>query len=568
MTATLLKGLTLVGYLKEFSVSKRILTVHELFNLHTLLANMSAQLTSQLLELPPAWLALLFQHVASGPGGLANSAALSQTCKLLHSLSEDPAVTYSNLFMAAAISSPDHSIWLWLAKRSGRISGLHLQLRATQDGVQLSGWMQPLQTLSGIPGLNLGVAWVGSIADLDHSCIALWLKQHGQLISHLTVEVDISERSLMLKDFCEAAAPCMSIDLTISHSSNEVVDLADLAPVAGSLRFLCCVPKQHGSMRGATALKSMSQLTALCLVHEDLGNEEPWDMLASLASLQMLRLQVAASGDPSPLSALTGLTYLQLESSQSEANDQPPFSFSSLQPLSTLQQLGELHLEPHTCAATSLQGLAGLSNLKVLGLDFESSGGRLSSLEGIGPGLVELSVLHSPGLVGLAGIEGCTSMEKLILYNCHGVSSLQPLWGLSSMTELRVSGCGHLANLQGLNSMSLQYLALAHCSDLDQLSGLEHFSSLKALWLEDCGVTSLQTLSQLWECLDELRVLSCKRVQEDVLELPHVQPTAAVHVSCSNVKEVVFGGGVRRACLVNESSEDSYSESSLYSDSD
>jgi hypothetical protein len=38
-------------------------------------------------------------------------------------------------------------------------------------------------------------------------------------------------------------------------------------------------------------------------------------------------------------------------------------------------------------------------------------------------------------------------------------------------------------------------------------------------------------------------------VEEEVLELPHVQPTAYVDVSHSNVKEVVLAGGVRLACI-------------------
>jgi hypothetical protein len=133
---------------------------------------MSAQLTSQLVELPPAWLALLFQHIASGPGGLANAAALSQTCKFLQNLSEDPAVTFNNLTVAVPISNPAQSVWQWLAKRKGRISGLSLSLRLdvlddelTEDAEQLPGWLQPLQTLSGIPALQLRVEWTGSIDD-------------------------------------------------------------------------------------------------------------------------------------------------------------------------------------------------------------------------------------------------------------------------------------------------------------------------------------------------------------------------------------------------------------------
>jgi hypothetical protein len=151
-------------------------------------------LTLHVLELPKAFLALLFQHVASGPGGLASAAALGQTCKFLHSLSEGPAVAYSNLLLATEISSPDHPFWQWLVKKSGRIAGLSLELRLavlgddgdeddhdddddepTENADQLPDWTQPLQSLSAIPGVQLRVTWGGKIADLDHPCISLWL---------------------------------------------------------------------------------------------------------------------------------------------------------------------------------------------------------------------------------------------------------------------------------------------------------------------------------------------------------------------------------------------------------
>jgi hypothetical protein len=78
-------------------------------------------------------------------------------------------VTYRNLTLAATIISPDHPAWQWLAKRSGRIAGLSLELRlrpelagdddsfevdtddddtyveATQNIAQVLDWMQPLQ---------------------------------------------------------------------------------------------------------------------------------------------------------------------------------------------------------------------------------------------------------------------------------------------------------------------------------------------------------------------------------------------------------------------------------------
>jgi hypothetical protein len=506
--------------------------------------NMSFYWTSHLLDLPPAWLALLFQHVACGPGGLANAAALSQTCKFLHSLYEGPAVKYNNLFLAAAISSPGHPVWQWLAKRIGCIAGLRLELRISEDRGQLPDWMQALQTLSGIPGAELRIEWLDPIARLDHPCIALWLKQHGQFISQLKVEVHVSEGSLKLKDFCEAAAPCKSIDLTIGHAPNQVFDMSDLEPVTRSLHSLLCGRGilTSGSLRGASTLNSMSHLTALHLDGEDFTEEEPWGLLAKLTGLQRLELRVGASGDPSPLSALTGLTYLDIERLGLDALDGPePFSFSSLQPLSTLLQLEELLLGSHTCAATSLQGLAGLSSLRRLILN---DADKLRSLEGISPGVTEFSIRYGRDLECLAGIEGCTGMERLSFHHC-GVSSLQPLWGLSNMKLLEVFWCC-LTSLEGLTRIPLLSLSLVYCKSLASLSGGEYLSALKSLDVTECGVTSLQPLSQLGQGLLRLRVLGCKKVQEVVLELPHVKPTADVLVSRSNVKEVMLAGGVRK----------------------
>jgi hypothetical protein len=520
---------------------------------------MSDQFSSHLLDLPPAMLAFLFQTVASGPGGLANAASLSQTCKLLYSLSEGPDVIYSNLSLAAAISSPDHPAWQWLAKRIGRIAGLSLDLRLElpDDGaVEMADhsrdWIQPLQTLSGIAGVQLRLEWVDRITSLRHPCTDQWLKQHGQIISHLTVEVDISHVPMLsLRKFCRTAAPCRSVDLTIWHTS-QVVNLADLVPVAGSLQRLTCKAFAPGSntLRGSSAFSSMSQLVALNLLHEQFENEEPWGHLAKLTSLQQLSLKVTASGDPSPLSALTSLSCLILQTNGSgEDEDLIPSSFSSLQPLSTLIHLEELQLRDHACAATSLQGLAGLSNLRRLVIGLDSESGRLASLEGISSGVTKLRISHaSPGSAVLAGIHACTSLEKLSLFYVYQLSSLQCLRGLSSLRQLELSSCS-LTSLEGLN-MPLESLSLSHCISLTHMSGFEHLSALKSLKVIGCmHVTSLQALSQLGEGLQKLDVCWCYGVTEAVLELPHVQPTADVHVGSSKVKEVVLAGGVRLAFI-------------------
>jgi hypothetical protein len=533
---------------------------------------MSTRSTTQLLDLPTDLLALVFQHVASGSKGLVHAADFNQTCKALHTLYKEPGrVTYRNLFLDANEGlDPYHPFWQWLDNNSGRVHGLTLDLHlgvlhdeATENAEQLQqDWTKPLQTLRAIPGVQLRIFCDDSIEDLTHPCIAQWLKQHGQLISHLTTAIDIHLERLNLAEFSESvSAPGRSLDLIIRHDPRQypVVDLDELDAVAGSLHRFTCegYHRQHSILRGASAFKSMSQLAALDLRHVDIISEDLWDPLAQLTSLQQLSLAVAASGDPSPLSALTRLSQLMLHSSLPAEPEEleaegfepspAPFSFSSLQPLSTLQQLEVLHLEGYAChSAMSLQGLAGLSNLKRLSLCFPDSGSKLRSLAGISPAVVELSLSDAP--VGLVGIEGCTRLENLVLDSCPGVFSLQPLRGLSSLKQLEVSGCP-LTSLKSLHSTSLHSLTLKFCRSLTLLSGIEHLSALKSLEVVACDVTSLQPLSQLGEGLQKLSVSACYSVQEEVLELPRVSFTADVVVSKSNVLEVVLAEGMRRAAV-------------------
>jgi hypothetical protein len=527
---------------------------------------MSNNKTSLLLEMPSAFLALLIQHTASGPGGLASAAALSQTCTFLHSLSEGPAVTYSNIHVPGRILSPDETVWECFTKKSGRVAGLNLELCVETHNVdspahdeelgweneppendELHQWTQPMQTLSGIPGVQLRVTWRGRSAHWDHLYITRWLRQHGKTMNHLSVQVYISEDSLKLRDFAEAAAMCRSIDLEILHGNGVTIDLAELAALSGSLgRLLCECDSEDGfgivrGLSASSSLQQLQQLTSLCLVNnEDLSDEQPWVHLAKLTNLGELYIDARASGDPSPLSALTRLSYLHLVSGNSIDSHADPFSLSSLQPLSTLQQLERLRLSPHACTATSLQGLAGLSKLKML----ELASGALRSLEGIGSGVDDLYIGGASDLVSLVGIECCSRMTSLSLSQC-GMSSLHPLAGLSSIKHLGLCCC--ITSLEDLSGMSVQFLTLRHCKSLTHLSRIEQLKALKRLTVSWCGVTSLQPLSHLGAGIESLHINGCRKVQEVVLELPHVQPSAHVWVLDCSVREVVLAGGEKRA---------------------
>jgi hypothetical protein len=452
-------------------------------------------------------------------------------------------VTYRDIHVPRTIRSPAHQVWHWLAQRSGRVAGLSLDLDLVIAPNEAAEWMQPLQILSGIPSVQLRrVVWNLIYADQKHPCITQWLRQHGRNINHLEVEARISEDMLELRELAEAAAVCKSVDLSIVHEPNQVIDLAELAPLRGSLRCFTCECDDddgEGILSSVRALSSLQQLTSFNLHHETFTTEEPWDHLANLTTLEQLSMKVWASGDPAPLSALTRLSLLDLDSR--EGDHAYPFGFSSLQPLSTLQQLESLRLVWYACEASSLQGLSGLSKLKELDLYVICD---LESLDGIGSGVAVLAIGGAVDLTSLAGIERCSSMKVLNLTDC-GVSSLLPLRGLSSLEVLEVSNIC-LTSLEALTGMSLQSLCLYNCSSLTSLSGVEQLKGLTSLVVESCDVTSLQPLSQLAEGLQRLIVKGCTKVQEVVLELPNVQTTSHVDVYDSGVREVVLAGGVSR----------------------
>ena len=110
---------------------------------------------TNILELPSTWLAHLAQHIASGTGGLASAAALSQTCKHFYALSHSPAVVYRNILVDNRLHNLGHPFFRWLQKRQGRVAGLTAELHGllTVDGAEPEP--EQLQLVFSIPGLHL-----------------------------------------------------------------------------------------------------------------------------------------------------------------------------------------------------------------------------------------------------------------------------------------------------------------------------------------------------------------------------------------------------------------------------
>ena len=515
---------------------------------------------AKVLELPSTWLAHLVQHVALGAGGLASAAALSQTCKSFHTLSESSAVMYRNLHLGSQVNSLDHPFFQWLAKRHSRVAGLtaKLQLPIVNSPGPVP---EQLRVLFGIPGLHLTLRSDVLESAPDDPLMTKVLRPHGHLIDHLISEVWINEDGLKLQDFCEAAAPCRSLDLTIRSFSEEPHNMGALSSVAGSLvrLNLYSTTSRFNKLESGSSVSLLSQLTSLSLDKYDFGDEAPWIHLAGLTNLKNLFLRVAASGDPSPLSVLTRLSSLELQSLKLggwQGGLPVPCTFSSMQPFSTMPQLVELVLKEEACSATSLHGLAGLSRLTTLRL----MAPMLKSLEGVSTGLSTLFIYGAQQLESLAGVEPLQGLQGITVLRT-GVTSLHPLAALGSLGDLHIGGAfTSLAGLEGNICLRLHSLNLEYCWQLRQISGIEGLTALQELTIYGAGVTSLQPVGQLVGGLRKLTVWNCSNVQEKVLELPHIQPTADVVFGLVKVKELVLAGGVRKEVGSSDSDDEEWWE--------
>ena len=498
----------------------------------------SDQAASNLPDLPAAWLGQLFKLVASDTSGVASTAALSQTCKGLYAAGDELASSYMQI-KEIYISRPDHCFWHWLAKREGRVAGLALTVTPFIDrwpGAQVwevqeqAGWEEPLRLLSRVCGLSLTVR-LPSIARLNRPSTKQWLVEHSYLFEHLIADVRPDTPEWDFTDLLGAAASCRSLNLT----------------GYGSIRSKPGrVPYDIG---GFTGMSGLTQLTALKLHNFDMY-EDPWVILAALINLRQLGCDLISDVDPSPLTALTKLTCLRISSTgryhieNGQGEEFAPFCFSSLQPLSALQQLQKLELDGGAYSGTSLKGLAGLPQLR----EFKQDYGHLLSLEGLGPGITSLSLWSVP-FSSLDGVEAATSLQRLVLYDIRP-PMLNPLASLSTLTELSITGNDDPANdsqlitlrhLEGSCS-SLQHLLLNRCPNLQSLAGVEQLCNLNMLYLIVCNVTSLQPLAQLTG-LTTLYIENCKDVVDQCLELPHLKPEAVLTVSGTPV-EIVRAGGV------------------------
>ena len=208
---------------------------------------------------------------------LTSAAALSQTCKSLHALSESSAVTYRNLHLENPLCSLDHPFWSWLAKRHDRVTGLTGELWAYTVAI-FEAEPEQLQVLFGIPGLHLGLSCNYVMSTPDDPFMTKVLRPHGHLIDRLTCNVNVDGNGVKLQDFCEAGALCRTVELTVGGSFEVPINMGALKPLAGSLVHLSLesYSGSAGKLESLSSLSLLSQLTSLSMNEFDLAGQEPW----------------------------------------------------------------------------------------------------------------------------------------------------------------------------------------------------------------------------------------------------------------------------------------------------
>ena len=450
-------------------------------------------------------------------------------------------MTYRNIHVHNTIRSPDHAAWKWLAKRHGRVAGLVLKVlvssgaelvydQGEQQGGQPAGWEGPWQSLATVQDLQLTL-WIGRL-DLPEPNACQWLTQHSHLLADFSTSAMVDLQELTLESLSGALAPCKALELRISHPSIIELDVSSLGAVNSCLVTLDS-KGSFADLRGVATFACLTKLTGLTLENYSCTVEDPWPALAALSSLKDLRLTVYAFDDPSPLSALTCLTSLYI-CSHSIDDGELVSSFSSLQPLSTMQQLVRLELVS-ACTATSLNGLAGLSNLRSVRI-FQAR--ALLSLEGLPGGLEDLVLTDLDSVEAMAGLENLSSLRDLSISWC-GDASLQRLSGLSNLSSLRIldegawtsQSTGSLSSLEGIEGLGncLKSLQLHFCRSLRSLSGIQGLTAIEDIYLNSCGVTSLHALAGLVAPgLKEIYITGSSGLEEEHLGLP---PEIAAFVS-------------------------------------
>ncbi|CAI0445260.1 unnamed protein product [Linum tenue] len=285
--------------------------------------------------------------------------------------------------------------------------------------------------------------------------------------------------------------------LTIS-SSNGVPNLLELTSLE-SLRTMsvgsCTVLQRLPSLANLMKLKDLEVCQCPNLVQIQ-GIGEIGESLSRLTINSCYRL---ANLD-GLLQLLGGLEDLTLN--QQSFGGKPSPDLSGLINLKRLSILYSPHL-------TELTGLERLVSLELLSLEGCTSIRHLPDMSGLS-NLKTLDLTYCESLIDPpTGIEGLESLQQLLMPNCRSITRLLNLSGLKSLETLDLNSCIALTEVKGVEGLaSLTSLRMCGCTSIKELGNLSGLKKLKQLDIEGC--TKLTKVNGLEE-LDGLQILDMEK---------------------------------------------------------
>lgn len=244
--------------------------------------------------------------------------------------------------------------------------------------------------------------------------------------------------------------------------------------------------------------------------------------LASLSHLSVLSMDWCNKvEDISPLTNLRSLKQLNLHRCDSVVD---------LTPLTKIDSLRVLHLPPTTTDEKLAQLLTHLPQLEKLVLKDCHQVTEVSSVAGL-TNLMHLEINYGPELVDITPLAGLTRLKVLDLKNTQ-VEDLGPLAKLSSLEWLYLSNSKQVNDISPLRNLTnLRILSLDGCKgvrDITPLSKLTKLTILNLSGLEE--VSDISALSNLTQ-LRNLYLRRCKKISRtQVRELRKSLPRCRIEV--------------------------------------
>jgi len=78
------------------------------------------------------------------------------------------------------------------------------------------------------------------------------------------------------------------------------------------------------------------------------------------------------------------------------------------------------------------------------------------------------------------GLEGCKSLESLLLGNCRKLASVRQIGGHAALRTLQISGSKKISDFDVLDNLpNLEELIMIDCGEMPSLKSLNNFPSLR-----------------------------------------------------------------------------------------